>query len=71
MGLNTSLTTYIKLSPVSYIHRSDREHDDIMCISILSYIYIHYTTLDITQLNSIIRLYNQPIYHAFSWGYGV
>ena len=27
MGLNTSFTTYIKFSPVSYIHRSDREHD--------------------------------------------
>ena len=27
MGLNTSFTTYIKVSPVSYIHRSDREHD--------------------------------------------
>ena len=27
MGLNTSVATYIKFSPLSYIHRSDREHD--------------------------------------------
>ena len=24
IGLNTSFTTYMKFSPVSYIHRSDR-----------------------------------------------
>jgi hypothetical protein len=27
IGLNTSFTTYMKLSPVPYKHRSDREHD--------------------------------------------
>ena len=27
IGLNTSFTTYMKFSPVSYKHRSDREHD--------------------------------------------
>jgi len=27
IGLNTSSTTYMKFSPVSYTHRSDREHD--------------------------------------------
>ena len=27
MGLNTSFTTYIQFSPVSYMHRSDRERD--------------------------------------------
>jgi hypothetical protein len=27
IGLNTSFTFYIKFSPVSYKHRSDREHD--------------------------------------------
>ena len=29
MRLNTSFTTYIKLSPVSYKHRSVREHDGV------------------------------------------
>ena len=27
IGLNTSFTTYMKFSPVTYKHRSDREHD--------------------------------------------
>jgi hypothetical protein len=32
IGWNTSLTTYMKFSSVSYTHRSDREHDDNECI---------------------------------------
>lgn len=32
IGLNTSFTTYMKFSPVSYKHRSDREHADNKCI---------------------------------------
>jgi hypothetical protein len=27
IGLNTGFITYMKFSPVSYKHRSDREHD--------------------------------------------
>ena len=36
IGLNTSFTTYVKFSPLSYKHRTDREHDgpDNKCISI-------------------------------------